>query len=110
MSLNRKSQWMVDNCYQGFKRFNPDDTITKCSEGDDTMCLRWEKSGRLYRIYRFHAGWSGDLTRLTIHGVNTVGEYNAMSRSGVAFGIRISSLKMKEGSDGPYVEVELESY
>ena len=110
MALNRKSQWMVDNCYQGFMRFNPNDTITKYSEGTDTMCIRWEKNGRLYRIYKFHAGWSGDLAKLTIHGVNVVGEYNGMARSGKAFGIQISSLNMRQGTDGQYVEVVLESY
>ena len=110
MALNRKSEWMVDNLYQGFKRINANDSITKCSEGSNTACIRWEKNGSLYRIYKFHADFLGKITSMTIHGVNPQGEYNAMSRSRVAFGIPVDRLEMKRDPSGDYVEVIFGSY
>lgn len=110
MSLNRKSQWMVDNVYQGFTRLNPGSVITKYDEGSNTQCIKWVKNGSVYRIYKFYANWDGAITSLTIHGVNVMGEYNAMSRSKVAFGLPVRSLDTKQGADGLYVEVLLGSY
>lgn len=110
MALSRKSEWMVDNVYQGFKRVNAYDSITKYNEGSSTACIRWEKNGSIYRIYKFHANFLGTITSMTIHGVNPQGEYNAMSRSRVAFGLPVNKLEMKRDSSGDYVEVIFGSY
>lgn len=110
MSLNRKSQWMVDNVCQGLRRFNPADDISKYDEGSDTQCIKWTRNGRLLRIYKFHANSSGVITSMTVYGVDIPGEYNTISRSKVAFGLPVTAISTKQGPEGMYVDVTFGNY
>ena len=110
MSFNRKSQWMVDNVYQGISHFNPYDEISKYDEGTNTQCVKWEKYGCIHRIYKFHANENGVITSMTVHGVNVISEYNAISNSKVAFGLPINGITTKDGPDGLFVDVSFANY
>ena len=110
MSLNRKSQWMVDNVCQGIRRHNPADDISKYDEGSDTQCIKWTRNGRTLRIYKFHANSAGVITSMTVYGVDIPGEYNTISRSKMAFGLPVIGINIKYGPDGPYVDVSFGNY
>lgn len=110
MPLNRKSQWMVDNVYQGFSRINPMDTIEKIEEGANTQGVRWIKNGHTYRTYKFHADSLGVISSMTVHGADVLSEYYAMSKSMVAFGLPIRSINTNQGEDGLYVNVLFDEY
>jgi hypothetical protein len=110
-SLNQDSQQRIRNIENGFRNYPAyaayDIRNYLYDLNNGVRALEVSKNGRMVNLFLFFPDLAGKIESIALYGSNLQGHYNAMSRSMMAFGMRISSIDFEYGQSD-YLDIYLD--
>ena len=110
-SLNQDSQQRIRNIENGFRNFpaySAFEIRNYCYDlKNGVQALEVSKNGRTVNLFLFFPDFNGKIGSIALYGSNLQGHYNAMSRSMMAFGMRITSIT-KESGASDFLDIEID--
>ena len=110
LSLNQDSQQRIRNIENGFRNHPAYASYiirNYCfDEHAGVQALEVNKNGQPVNLFLFCPGTNGKIESIALYGQNLQGHYNAMSRTMMAFGMRITSITYESGMS-PFLDIHL---
>lgn len=110
-SLNQDSQQRIRNIEIGFRNYPAysayDIRNYRYDLQNGVQALEVSKNGRMVNLFLFFPGLGGKIESIALYGSNLQGHYNAMSRSMMAFGMKILSIDFEYGQSD-YLDIYLD--
>ena len=109
--LNQDSMQRIRNIENGFRNYPAyaayDIRNYRYDLNSGVQALEISKNGQFINLFLFIPDIDGKIESISVYGANLQGHYNAMRRSMMAFGMRISSISMESGMSD-YVDIVLD--
>jgi hypothetical protein len=110
-SLNQDSQQRIRNIENGFRNYQAyaayDIRNYLYDLNNGVRALEVSKNGRMVNLFLFFPDLNGKIESIALYGSNLQGHYNAMHRSMMAFGMKISSIDFEYGQSD-YLDIYLD--
>ena len=110
-SLNQDSQQRIRNIENGFRNhpaYAAYDIRNYCYNlNEGVQALEVSKNGRFVNLFLFFPDLSGKIESIAVYGSNLQGHYNAMRRSMMAFGMRITDISMESGASD-FLDIQID--
>lgn len=110
-SLNSDSQQRIRNIENGFRNHPAYASYVVNNYCYDAragvQALEVSKNGQPINLFLFCPDVNGKIESIALYGVNLQGHYNAMRRTMMAFGMRISSISYETGMS-PFLDIHLD--
>lgn len=111
LSLNQDSQQRIRNIENGFRNY-PAYAAYEISNyvydlNAGVRALEISKNGRFVNLFLFFPDSDGKIGSIAVYGSNLQGHYNAMRRSMLAFGMRITDISLESGASD-FLDIQID--
>ena len=110
MSFNEDSKQRIRNIENGFRN-NPTYSAYSinnyCYDMYNTRALEVTRNGQMINLFLFYPSFDGKISSIALYGLYLQDHYNAMKKSMMCFGMKISEISMEYGKS-EYVDIYLD--
>lgn len=110
-SLNQDSQQRIRNIENGFRNYPAYAAYEiknyRYDLQNGVQALEISKNGRVVNLFLFFPDFDGKIESIAVYGSNLQRHYNAMRRSMMAFGMRITDISMESGASN-FIDIEID--